>query len=167
MFDFGLYAWALLGAGITVIVFEILFPSAGLLGLLAGTLLVTGGWFAARTGGASALIGYTLLALLLAPIAILFGLKVLPRTPMGRRMILKGPSFEQREATEDGLAMLVGQRGTAATTLRPAGIATIGERRVDVVTRGSHLPAGTAVRVVKVEGNRVIVEPAGEARPVA
>lgn len=167
MLDFGIYGWGLLFGGVVVVVFEILFPSAGLLSLLACSLLVCGGWFAARTGGSAALLGYTGMALLLVPAAVVFAFRILPRTPIGRRMILKGPSFVERTATEEGLAALVGRVGESVTPLRPAGIASIDARRVDVVTRGTHLPPGAPVRVVKVEGNRVIVEAAGEARPTA
>lgn len=158
MFDFGWQAWTLLGAGLLVIGVEILFPSAGLLGLLAGSCLVAGGWFAWREQGPSILIGYSLTVITLAPIAVTVAFRLLPRTPMGRKMILKGPSFVSREATEEGLAELTGKEGVAATPLRPSGIANFGARRVDVVTRGQHLETGASVRVLKVEGNRVIVE---------
>jgi len=158
MFDFGWHSWALLGAGLVVICFEILFPSAGLLGLVAGTCIAIGGWFAFKESGLSALGGYAIAVVALAPVAVTAAFRLLPRTPMGRKMVLRGPSFAAREATEDGLAELIGRGGVAATPLRPAGIATFGDRRVDVVTRGQHLPAGAAVRVLKVEGNRVVVE---------
>jgi|SoiMethySBSTD1v2_1073268.scaffolds.fasta_scaffold1115156_2 membrane-bound serine protease (ClpP class) len=158
MFDFGWQAWALLGAGLLVICFEILFPSAGLLGLLAGSCLVAGGWFAFKENGLSVLWGYGLCVIVLAPIAVTATFRLLPRTPMGRRMILKGPTFAAREATEEGLGDLIGKQGLAVTPLRPSGIATFGNRRVDVVTRGQHLPIGASVRVLKVEGNRVVVE---------
>ena len=42
-------------------------------------------------------------------------------------------------------------------TLRPAGFAEIGGRRVDVVTRGENIESGAAVKVLEVEGNRVVV----------
>lgn len=167
IFEFGFYGWSLLLGGVVVVAFEILFPSAGLLGLLAGTLLVAGGWFAARTGGSTALIGYAILTFLLVPSAIFLAFRLLPRTPMGRRMILAGPSFGDRKATESGLDALVGRSGVAESPLRPAGIALIEGARVDVVTRGTLLAAGTAVKVIRVEGNRVIVEAAGDLRPAA
>jgi membrane-bound serine protease (ClpP class) len=49
--------------------------------------------------------------------------------------------------------------GTAASYLRPAGIASIDGQRVDVLTEGEFIAAGTAIRVVRVEGARVFVEP--------
>lgn len=61
-------------------------------------------------------------------------------------------------ATDD-LRHLIGQKGEALTVLRPAGFARIDGKRVDVVTDGEHLPAGTLVVVGAVEGNRVVVRP--------
>ena len=40
---------------------------------------------------------------------------------------------------------------------RPAGFAEIGGQRVDVVTRGENIEAGAVVKVLEVEGNRVVV----------
>ena len=44
------------------------------------------------------------------------------------------------------------------TPLHPTGIALIQNRRVDVVTRGEMLEQGQKIKVVKVEGNRIVVE---------
>jgi membrane-bound serine protease (ClpP class) len=52
---------------------------------------------------------------------------------------------------------LLDQTGTALTTLRPSGTAVIGGRRVDVVTEGSLIERGAAVKVVAVEGMRTVV----------
>ncbi len=52
---------------------------------------------------------------------------------------------------------LVGQSGVAHTALRPAGVAIINGQRVDVVTEGAMIERGEAVRVVAVEGMRVVV----------
>lgn len=47
--------------------------------------------------------------------------------------------------------------GVASSQLRPSGTATINGKRVDVVTEGSLLESGTPIKVVKVEGARVVV----------
>lgn len=57
---------------------------------------------------------------------------------------------------------LLNKTGYALTPLRPAGKVSIEGERVDAVADGSFLPAGATVRVVKVEGNRVVVEAAGD-----
>lgn len=54
---------------------------------------------------------------------------------------------------------LLNQTGTAATILRPSGTAMINGRRVDVVTEGQLVERGTQVRVVAIEGMRVVVRP--------
>jgi membrane-bound serine protease (ClpP class) len=52
---------------------------------------------------------------------------------------------------------LLNQTGKALTTLRPSGTAVISGRRIDVVTEGPFIEAGAAVKVVAVEGMRVVV----------
>jgi membrane-bound serine protease (ClpP class) len=52
---------------------------------------------------------------------------------------------------------LIDQTGTALTRLRPSGTAVIQGRRVDVVTEGSMIDGGTPIKVVAVEGMRVVV----------
>jgi membrane-bound serine protease (ClpP class) len=54
---------------------------------------------------------------------------------------------------------LVGATGEALSQLRPSGMAVINGKRVDVVTEGSLIEKGTPIRVVAVEGLRVIVRP--------
>src|SRR5579862_7645922 len=52
---------------------------------------------------------------------------------------------------------LLEQRGVAHTNLRPSGTAVINGQRVDVVTEGPMIERGTPIKVVAVEGMRVVV----------
>ena len=52
---------------------------------------------------------------------------------------------------------LLGKEGVTLSMLRPAGQAEIEGRRVDVVTEGEFIPKGTRVKVIKVEGFRIVV----------
>ena|SRR5947207_10824325 len=52
---------------------------------------------------------------------------------------------------------LLDQTGTALTPLRPSGTASINGRRVDVVTEGPFVERGATVKVIAVEGMRVVV----------
>jgi membrane-bound serine protease (ClpP class) len=54
---------------------------------------------------------------------------------------------------------LVGHSGIATSYLRPAGVAAIDGQRVDVLTEGDFVQAGTAVVVTRVEGARIFVKP--------
>jgi membrane-bound ClpP family serine protease len=52
---------------------------------------------------------------------------------------------------------LLHRDGTAFTTLRPCGTALIDGRRVDVVTEGGLVERGRQIKVVAIEGMRVVV----------
>ncbi|PYK62788.1 MAG: hypothetical protein DME21_05195 [Verrucomicrobia bacterium] len=52
---------------------------------------------------------------------------------------------------------LLHQSGTAFTSLRPSGTAVINGKRIDVVTEGSFVERGSPIKVVEVEGARVVV----------
>ena len=157
MLDFGWQTYAFLGGGVLFVLLEVLFPSGGLLGIGAAVCLGFGGFFAYDRAGGGNLLSYCALIAVIVPTAVGVGFKVLPHTPVGKHVILAGPTFDQRAATETENESLVGQKGTARSTLRPSGIANIANRRVDVVTRGERIESGDPVLVLKVEGNRVIV----------
>lgn len=155
-----LWAFLLLGVGLVFVVLEVFFPSFGMLGTIAAAAVVGGGFLAWKAGG-GLFTTYVVLAFVLVPVFIGLGLKLLPKTPMGRRLVLRGTTFDPNEAragSEAHLEGLVGKVGVSKTPLRPAGKVSIDGRTVDVVTRGELVPAGRLVRVFKVEGNRVFVE---------
>jgi membrane-bound serine protease (ClpP class) len=52
---------------------------------------------------------------------------------------------------------LLNHTGTALSPLRPAGTVLIDGKRVDVVTEGGMIERGASVRVVGVEGMRIVV----------
>ena len=159
---------------ITDFLFIILCFLVGIL-LLAAELFVPGGvigFLAAVSLGGSIVLtfldfgpAYGMLVMLLALVSVvgilLVWVKVFPRTRMGKNVIL-GHQHERTEgytAQDADLTGLVGQEGVTLTTLRPAGMATVGGERVDVVTDGRYLDPGERVRVVGVNSNRVIVHP--------
>ena len=76
----------------------------------------------------------------------------------GKRLVLNDEEPKTWKAQESDLDGLVGQTGRAQSDLRPAGLADLGGRRVDVVTDGEFIEQGQPVRVIEVEGNRVVVE---------
>ncbi|GEC92777.1 MULTISPECIES: NfeD family protein [Brevibacillus] len=52
---------------------------------------------------------------------------------------------------------LEGKAGIAVTPLRPAGVVKVEGKRVDAVSVGGFIEAGTAITVVQVEGTRIVV----------
>lgn len=57
---------------------------------------------------------------------------------------------------------LIGQRGLVMTDLRPAGIALIAGRRLDVVANQGYIDKGDSVVVVQSDGNRIMVRKSSE-----
>ncbi|MGF1679093.1 MAG: NfeD family protein [Candidatus Methylacidiphilales bacterium] len=68
----------------------------------------------------------------------------LPETPLQRSM----------EETAD---LAVGQTGITLTPLRPSGKARIQGRRIDAVSEGRPIEKNTEVKIVKIEGSRIVV----------
>ncbi|MFL5342342.1 MAG: NfeD family protein [Gemmataceae bacterium] len=103
--------------------------------------------------------------LVVAAIGAIVFARYLPNIPIANRMVLVPPG-EHPDSVEEPPALpgveisaaLLGAIGTAATVLRPAGMARFGEQYVDVVTEGSYVPAGARVQVIEVEANRIVVK---------
>ena len=147
---------ALVLAGAFLMVLEVFLPG-GVLGMLGVVALLAASYVAVATYGGVA--GYLLAAaaILLGCLMVYLVVRIFPNTFVGKKLSLPTDMKESR-ADDIGLVELVGAEGVAATILRPAGFADIGGKRVDVVTRGENIEQGAKVRVVEVEGNRVVVE---------
>jgi len=140
--------------GVLFLLAEIFVPGAvlGILGALLTLAGVAGGFSHGATAGLSLLLGAVGGGVLLGWL----GIRVFPRSPTGRRLILQQNGREWH-GYDGGNQALAGTRGTSHSPLRPAGIAIIGDQRVDVVTRGEMIDAGKPVEVIEVEGNRIVV----------
>ena len=150
----------LLTAGLFMLAAEIFLPG-GILGILGGMALL--GAVAAGFAAFGPAIGlYIALAIIIGGSAGMFmWIQFFPRTRVGRALTLQHTESEYKSADTDAWRNLTGKTGKAATDLRPAGIARIDNRNYDVVSEGMLIPRGSAVQVVKVDGNRIVVRQAG------
>ena len=146
----------LLTLGLGLIVAEIFFPSFGVLSVLA-TGAIVGAVVMAFQTSTTVGIRFLLATAVLVPAAIVTGFKLFPKSPFGKRMVAGGLSFGSQPSLDARDLALVGKEGTIEADCRPAGIARLDGRRVDVVTRGDWIESGARVRVVEVQGNRVVV----------
>ncbi len=99
--------------------------------------------------------------------------RVMPKVPGFNKMFLVPPGSGDEPASNsvtsglgidnDSLVALVGRTGEAATTLKPTGTIELDGDRIDVVTEGEFVEQGARVRVLYVEGNRVVVAQDGPA----
>ncbi len=142
-------------AGLLVIVAEVMLPSGGILTIIALGLLGYSIYLVFTGISFDAGVMIVIADLILLPIIAIIGFKMLARSPLSLQSSL------QRSAGvvsyDEKLSELVGKEGVAVTNLRPSGTVKIDNVRVDVVSRGDYIEKGEAVRVLKVEGSRVVV----------
>lgn len=98
--------------------------------------------------------------LLVSIIVFISGLKLMSRFKLWQRLTLG-----KRQLNKDGyrtsrneFAEYTGQEGIALTPLRPSGVAEVGGERLDVVSEGGFVSAGAKIKVVRVEGIRIVVQ---------
>lgn len=85
--------------------------------------------------------------------------KFLPNTRSFKAFVLDTQSGSDKGFTSaPDYSELEGKTGVAITVLRPAGTAVIDEKRYDVVTQGDFIDKDANIRVLKVEGMRIVVE---------
>jgi membrane-bound serine protease (ClpP class) len=94
--------------------------------------------------------------ILIAGLAGWLSLKYFPRTKVGQHMILH-ETLQAARASPEANAQLVGREGIAQTVLRPAGIGQIDGRRLDVVAESDMIERGSPIKVVAIDGSRIIV----------
>lgn len=143
--------------GLALLVAEVFFVSFGVIAACAGLALLGAVFLAFQDSmafGVAMLVGEAVAA----PLVLASAIRLLPRTRFGKQLILEAPQAPPTAAASDpSLAGLLHQTGVSLSPLRPAGFARIGERKVDVVTRGEMLDAHCPIQVVEVAGNRVVV----------
>ena len=142
-------------AGIFVIIAEIVLPSGGLLTLMAIGLLGYSLYFVFTTLSMTAAMMFVIADLFLIPIAIYIGLKLLAKSPATLNTILSKENGVVSQSPE--LEGYLGMDGEAVTDLRPSGTALINGKKLDVVTRGEYLEKSSAINVLSVTGNQIIV----------
>jgi membrane-bound serine protease (ClpP class) len=153
-------------AGVVLLAIEVfVIPGFGIVGILGIVLMVTslflalGGSFSLITRDSLTIPLYTLAGSFVG-LAILIALMIryLPGSGAFNHLVLQTPVpaiATNRELAE--VRELLGSEGRALTTLRPAGVALVRGERCDVITDGEYISAGEPVRVVRVEGRKVVV----------
>ena len=172
----GLAGWevaVLFAVGLTLIISEIMIHPGTIIPGLIGLLLVAAAVVWAMvdrypheplipTGG---MLEWPLIKLaitiVLAAVAIPIIAKFLPNMPLFRNVMLSGaqasgPAFLPNTVGSP-TQIAVGANGVSLSILRPSGNAKFGENIVDVITRGEFIEPSSPVRVLAVEGSRIVV----------
>ena len=151
--------------GLILLVVELIVPGFGVFGI-GGIACVLFSLFMTLGGGIGALsimAGGTVAAV----IGFLILLKVLPSSRLWNRLVLKDSLKTDRGYTaSDDLSSLIGRTGVVLTLLRPAGTVEIAGQIYDVVSEGRFIEPGVGVRVISVNGNRILVRVAEDSNEV-
>ncbi|WP_409270703.1 NfeD family protein [Neobacillus sp. SCS-31] len=147
---------ALFIAGIILIFLEFFLPGAvaGTLGIAA----LVGSLFMA--GENTFQMGVSLLiSLLFSVVLFILLIKVFHKkmTIFNSMVLFDTARKEDGYVSNENRNDLMGREGVAQTVLRPAGTAIFGNERVDVVTEGSFIAKNARIKVIEVEGPRVVV----------
>ncbi len=125
------------------------------IGLPLNVVVATGAWVEPLTRVA--------IAMALTVVGMIIALRYLPRTRAFSGLVLKNTLASNTHAhgpssfVSADESKYVGQSGVAESDLRPVGVARFGEHRIDVVSEGGYVRAGSRVRVIEVSGARIVV----------
>ena len=143
--------------GAILLLLETVLPGmiAGIIGLLCIVAAVVQSFvvFGAATG--SYVLAGAVVALIVGTV---LWIRFFPDTRAGRMFTSKQTVGEIHTERPE----LLNKVGAALTPLRPSGTAVIEGRRVDVVTEGAMIDRDTPIKVVAVEGMRVVVRSLSE-----
>lgn len=171
-------------AGLSLIAFELFVFPGHFVSLIVGGVLMIGGLvmtfvpkeptglpgiLPALSGSWDALTQgvYAVGGALIASILLWFWLaRYLPTLPYFNRLVLVGDATDSVSLPPAPQSWpVLGQKGTAVTDLRPGGTgsffdASLGDHRTaSVVTDRGFIAAGTELKIVEINGNRVVVRP--------
>ena len=100
-----------------------------------------------------------LITVVLTIIILVVSLRYMKKTNFIHKFILKDRTDSESGYTAPNMdnEKYIGMEGVTLTPLRPAGAMKLEGNRVDVVSEGDFLDAGVTVRVIGIDGTRIIV----------
>lgn len=146
----------ILVAGLLLVVVEMFHPGFGAPGITGAILILLAVVLIANTF----LEALILIIIVLAVLGIALSL-VLQSATKGRlsKTLILNDSLKKESGfigTED-LDYFLGKEGVTLSILRPAGTADFDGVKLDVVSEGDFIPKDSTVRIIKVEGRRIVV----------
>ncbi len=147
--------------GIGLLILEAFMPgfgAAGITGIILEIITLVMTWF---EHGPLATLAMLLIVLLVLAIAISTGLRSITSGRLSKSSLVHSETESNEEGyrSVEDLAVFMDKEGTATSVLRPTGIADFDGVRLNVSSEGEYIPAGTRVRIIKVEGAKILVKP--------
>lgn len=143
--------------GLILLGVEIIIPGFGIMGISGITAIVASVVFAAPNPSQGIL--SLLVAIIACAVVLPVLLKSLEKSKFFNRLLLtESQTVEKGYVNTSTIKDLVGKTGETVTPLRPAGIVLVDGMRIDVVTSGEFINPNTMIKIIRVEGSRVVVE---------
>ncbi|WP_046226880.1 NfeD family protein [Paenibacillus dauci] len=153
----GSETWLLFGVGLVLLVLELFIPSFGILGILGAGSLVTGVVKAAYdTSNALLSLGIAFAAAVVFVSIMAFVFK--KRGIWNRFILSEQLSSDQNYMSNLQRELLLGMEGVSLTPLRPSGTVIVDGQHLDVVTQGVYIDKDCPVRIIRIDGSRIIVD---------
>ena len=152
----------LIGTGLLVV--ETFIPGFGLPGISGIVLQVIAVTLTWMNRGPMAALGMTLIVLSVDAIAVSLALRSATKGKLSKSKIILHDT-ESNEAgyrSNEDMEVFLGKEGVTTTVLRPTGMAEFDGVRLNVVSEGEFVQMGVKVRIVSVEGSKVLVRTVGE-----
>ena len=142
--------------GVGLLVFEMYLPGFGVPGIM-GSILMVLGFILIRPTLSQGLLLFVILAAILC-IALSICLFSASKGRLNKsKLVLNDVAVRAETAENNDLNYFIGKTGVTNTALRPAGIGEFDGVKLNVVSDGDFIPAGTPICVLAVEGNRIVV----------
>ena len=149
----------LLGIGFLILeAFMPGFGAPGITGIVLEVITLVLTW---NAHGPMATLGLLLIVLATLAIAISTSLRSLSKGKLrnSKLVLSETESNEAGYRSAEDMNVFVGREGTATSVLRPTGIADFDGVRLNVSSEGDFVQAGTKVRIISVEGQKILVRP--------
>ena len=149
---------ALLIAAMICFFLEIITPTFGVLAVTGLAALAGAIWLGFTISQALGIV-MIVVSIFLVPAYCVLVVKLLPRSPLGKRLFLGKAGDATSAATPEAPEHegLVGKRGTAETTLRPSGAVRVDGKRIIASAESGMIAKGAKVKVIKSADTNVIV----------
>lgn len=143
--------------GIILMVVEMFTPGFGVAGIAGIICLAICVVLRAKTFAEG--LWMTVVLLAIVGLMLLIFLRSATRGAISRSPLVLNDSIEKDASyiSSEDLVFFIGKIGVAHTILRPAGTADVDGVKLDVVTDGEFIPAGTPIKITDVVGRRIIV----------
>ncbi len=146
--------------GLIAIIVELFVPAGGLIGVLGVGLVISSVISAYTKFGLVIGTIFLLISIIFLPILFVLTFKIFPHTFAGKIFILKDSQKKEQGFTshdEEKFIVVLKKEGITLTPLRPIGLARIDNKKYNVTTTGEFINKEEKIRVIKVEGNKIVV----------